>query len=273
MRRAVHLLAVVCIPFLLPQGLAGQDVSGAQLIRRGTPIKLRLTKTISSAHARKGDLLDFVVANDVRVDKSAVIQAGAAAKGSVISVKGKRPLGMGGNIVINLDSVQFGTGNNVGLSARQEFKGRSHTIRMAMVMAITAAIYAPVAPLFLLTRGRDSVILKGTEITAYTKADALVASEDLPLARQNGSGLTDMITFLPPRALNAVGREGDMLNLIFMATEDNLQRAFAHAGWLIVAKSTPQIIWHLLRQRKHYTKLPMDRLYVFGRVQDYSYSA
>lgn len=63
-----------------------------------------------------------------------------------------------------------------------------------------------------------------------------------------------------------------MLNLIFMATEDNLERVFAHAGWLIVEKSTPQIIWHLFRQRKHYTKLPKDRLYVFGRVQDYSYS-
>ena len=63
-----------------------------------------------------------------------------------------------------------------------------------------------------------------------------------------------------------------MLNLIFMAKEDDLQGAFARAGWVKVEKSTPQIIWHLLWQRKRYTKLPMDKLYVFGRPQDYSYS-
>ncbi len=81
-----------------------------------------------------------------------------------------------------------------------------------------------------------------------------------------------MIKLLPPRVLNGEGREGDMLNLIFAAKEDDLQNAFAAAGWLKVENSTPQIIWHLLWQRKHYAKLPMAKLYVFGRPQDYSYA-
>jgi len=179
---------------------------------------------------------------------------------------------MGGDIIINLDSVQLSTGGNIELVAQKEFKGRSHTIRMAVGMAITAAIYLPAAPVFLLTRGRESTILKGAELTAYTKSDVLVEQGDLPRVRQSGSELADMITALPSRVLNDEGREGDMLNLIFMAKEDDLQRTFARAGWLIVEKSTPQIIWHLLRQRKHYTKLPMGKLYVFGRVQDYSYA-
>jgi hypothetical protein len=63
-----------------------------------------------------------------------------------------------------------------------------------------------------------------------------------------------------------------MLNLLFVAHEDQLQATFARAGWLRVEKSKPQIIWHLLCQRKHYTKLPMNKLYVFGRAQDYSYA-
>jgi len=77
---------------------------------------------------------------------------------------------------------------------------------------------------------------------------------------------------LPSRVTNAEGREGDMLNLIFQAREEDLQEAFAHAGWVKVEKSKRLIFWHLLWQRKHYTKLPMDRLYVFGRAQDYSYA-
>jgi len=275
MRHAAHLITAAQLLLLLPHGLAGQDLSTKtpqQLIRSGTPVKLQVAQTISSAHTHKKDRLDFVVADDVTIEGFTVIQAGTVALGSVIGVKGKRPLGMGGDIIIKLDSVQLVTGESVGLVGRKEFKGKSHTIRMAVGMAITAAIYLPAAPVFLLTRGRDSTVLKGTELTAYTKSDALVEAADLPLAQQTGSELADMITFLPPRVLNGEGREGDMLNLIFMAKEDDLQRAFAGAGWLKVEKSTPEIIWHLMLQRRHYAKLPMDKLYVFGRPQDYSYS-
>ena len=38
-----------------------------------------------------------------------------------------------------------------------------------------------------------------------------------------------MIRLLPPRSLNGEGREGDMLNLIFAAKEEDLQEAFARA--------------------------------------------
>ena len=86
---------------------------------------------------------------------------------------------------------------------------------------------------FLLTRGRDSTVLKGTEVTAYTKRDASVEAEDLPFAKQSGSELPEMIRSLP-RVLNGESREGDMPNLIFMAKEDDLQGAFARTGRLKV---------------------------------------
>jgi hypothetical protein len=139
-------------------------------------------------------------------------------------------------------------------------------------MAITASIFLPAAPVFLLTRGRDSTVLKGAEVTAYTKSEVSVETESLPIARESHSEVAEMVRLLPPRALNREGREGDMLNLAFMAKEDDLRNAFARGGWLKVEKSPVQIIWHLMWQRKHYTKLPMDKLYVFGRPQDYSYS-
>jgi hypothetical protein len=85
-------------------------------------------------------------------------------------------------------------------------------------MAVAAAFYPPVAPVFLLTRSR--------EVTAYTKRDASVQAEDLTVARQGGSGLPEKIRFLL-RVLNGEGSEGDMPNLIFMA---DLQDAFAPVG-------------------------------------------
>jgi hypothetical protein len=272
-----RLLSVIYAPLLLlPHALSAQEShSGpAELVlKSGTPVKLHFAKTISSKRANQSDPLDFVVTKDVEVGGFTVIRAGTLAKGSVVRVKRKRPAGIGGDVIVQVDSVALTTGENIGLVARKEFKGNSHTIRMGVVMAISAAIYLPSAPVFLLLRGRDSTVLKGTELTAYTKSDSLVDAGDLPVALESSSSeLSEMLELLPPRSLNGEGREGDMLNLAFLATEDDLQNTFARAGWLKVEKSIPQIVWHLLWQRTHYAKLPMARLYVFGRTSDFSYA-
>lgn len=276
MFRSKHLgLPLYAALLLLPQKILSEELPASPpklLMGSGTPVQLQLAETISSGHAHKGDHLPFVVVKDVEVGGFKVIRAGAAAEGSVVAVKGKRPFGMGGDVILKLDSVELASGERIELQANREFKGRSHTIRMVMGIAVTAAFYLPAAPAFLLTRGRDSTVLKGTEVTAYTKSPSSLLTADLPLAVENSSALSEMMALLPPRAMNGEGREGDMLNLLFVAHEDELQATFAGAGWLRVEKSKPQIIWHLLCQRKHYTKLPMNKLYVFGRAQDYSFS-
>jgi len=143
---------------------------------------------------------------------------------------------------------------------------------MAAEMALTSLFYMPAAPVFLLSRGDDSTALKNTEVTAYVDGDSSVPSANLPSA-ESPSELKEMIDFLPARVLDGEGREGDMLNLILVAQEEDLERAFEQAGWVNVDKSKPAVIfWHMLCQRTHYTKLPMARYYVFGRVQDYSYA-
>ncbi|MDP9340050.1 MAG: LssY C-terminal domain-containing protein [Acidobacteriota bacterium] len=235
-------------------------------------MKLKFAKTISSASAHRGDQLELVVEKGVVVDGYTVVRAGELARGTVVQVKQKRLLGMGGGVIVRLDSVDLATGERVALEARKKFKGRSHTLRMGMAMALTGAIYFPAAPVFLLSRGRDSTVLKGTEVIAYTRGDVAAEKAELLAAPVNVSELPEMVRMLPPRVLNGEGREGDMLNVIFVAKEDDLQEVFARAGWLKVEKSKPQIIWHLLWQRTRYTKLPMDRLYLFGREQDYSYA-
>jgi LssY C-terminus len=273
MFRVKHVFLLVFAPLLLfPLRLLGQGLplnSTKLIIENGIPVKLQLAQTISSGHARKSDRLEFIVDKDVEIDGFTVISAGAKAEGSVISVKGRRPLGIGGDLIIRVDSVELTTGERAELTARKEFKGRSHRSRVEM--AITAAIYLPVAPAFLLMPGRDRTALKGTEVTAYTKSGFSVDAERLPIVRGTDPELSETIRLLPPRVLNGEGREGDMLNLIFAAKEEDLQEAFARAGWVKAETSTPQIIWHLLCKRKRYAKLPMDKLYVFGRSQDYSY--
>jgi hypothetical protein len=159
----------------------------------------------------------------------------------------------------------------MGLVASKEYKGKSRTLRMGVVMAIAGAIYWPSAPVFLMSRGRDSTVLKGAELTAYTSKDSSLQQADLPPARVDVSELSETIKLLPPQALDGEGRQGDMINMMFLAKEDDLKLAFARAGWIKPDKSIPHIVWRLMSQRTHYTKLPMYSLYVFGRVQDYSF--
>jgi hypothetical protein len=261
--------------FLLPSLSWGQEARDSPtrlVIPDGTPVKLQMVRTISSAHAQKGDHLDFVVTKDVTVGGFTIIQEGTLASGSVAGVKGKRLLGMGGELVIKLDSVELITGDEVALRARKEVKGSSRSKLIAVEMIIAGLVYLPAAPVFLLSRGRDSTALQGTEMTAYINGDSLVQSAKLRGVREGVSGLREMTDLLPPRIVDGQGREGDMLNLIFIAKKNDLEGAFERAGWVKTDKSKPTIFWHLLLQRKHYTKLPMARLYVFGRAQDYSYA-
>lgn len=265
----LYMLLALAVPGLF--GQAAPNRPSTLLVRTGTPVELRLAQTISSADAHKNERLEFIVVKDVVLGGFTVIQTGTQATGSVIHVRGKRPLGIGGAVVVRLDSVDLASSQQIGLIARKEFKGRSRTFRMGMKLALAGALYWPVAPVLLLSRGRDGTALKGSEVTAYTRNDVLLETANLPPSQAELSELSEMINLLPPRALNAEGREGDMLNLIFLAREDDLQKAFAQAGWLKTDTSIPRIVWRLMWRRTHYKELPMDQLYVYGRPQDYSY--
>lgn len=262
-------------PFLLLNGLFGQNlppVPSSLVIADGTPVKLRLNETVSSAHVRVGDRLDFLVTTDVTAEGFTIIPAGNTAEGTVIAVKGKRFLGIGGKVVFRLDSVELVTGDRVGLRARKEVKGRSHTKFMAAGIVGVGIWFWPAAPVFLLTRGGDSTVLKGTELTGHITGDVRVMTANLPKATDDASQLKDVMSFVPPRVVNGEGREGDLVNLLFVAQADDLQQAFLRGGWIKTDRWRPVMVWHLLRHMTHDAKLPMARFYLFGRVQDYSYA-
>jgi len=265
---------VLLVMFLIPCASAQEmtAVPARLTIPDGTPIHLRLAESVSSAHASVGDRVDFVVVRDVSVGGFTVIPAGTIARGSVTGVKGKRFLGIGGKVALELDSVDLVNGDRAELRARMAVKGRSRTKLMAAAMIATSLIFLPAAPVFLLTRGHDSTALESTEVTAHIDGGASVLLAGLQRSRESASELDEMMEYLPPRVFSGEGREGDMLNLIFVAQQEDLQEAFARAGWVKTDKWKPIFVWHLMRHRTNDAQLPMARFYLFGRVQDYSYA-
>lgn len=83
------------------QTLSSSTVAGkpplAFRLEDGTPIKLRLTRTISSADARVDDQVDFEVLEEVKVG-DVVVPRGGIALGTVTEAQPKRRMGRGGKL-------------------------------------------------------------------------------------------------------------------------------------------------------------------------------
>jgi hypothetical protein len=267
---AYLLLATFAVPCVSAQQSGA--IPARLSIPDGTAVELRLAENVSSAHAHVGDRLPFVVVKDVSYGGFTVIPAGTLALGSVSGVKHKRFLGIGGNVALKLDSLELTNGDTVQLRAALAAKGHSRTKLMVAAMVATGIFFLPATPIFLLTRGHDITVLKSTEIIAQTEGATSILSAGLVHSREDSSQLGEMMEYLPPRVFDGEGREGDMLNLVFVARQEDLQEAFRRAGWVKTDKWNPLFAWHLLRHGTNDTRVPMARFYLFGRVQDYSYA-
>ena len=137
----------------------------------GTPVKLRTSRTISSADAHTGDTLDFEVLEDVFAKDTLVVPKGGIAWGTVTEAQPKRRMARGGKLDVNIDAVRLADGEKAPLRAVKDVKGGGHTGAMTGAMVGTAIVFFPAAPLFLFMHGKDITIPKGTEITAYISGD------------------------------------------------------------------------------------------------------
>ncbi len=137
----------------------------------GTPIKLRLTRNLSSADATTGDRVDFDVLEDVKVKDVIVVPRGGLALATITEAQHKRRMARGGKLNVNIDDVRLADGEKAPLRAVKETQGGGHTGAMTGAIIGTAIVFFPAAPLFLFMHGKDITIPKGTEITAYINGD------------------------------------------------------------------------------------------------------
>lgn len=138
----------------------------------GTPVKLRLMRNLSSADARIGEMVDFEVLEDVKVNGIVVIARGGLAIATVTAAQAKRRMGRGGKLDVNIDYVKLVSGEKVALRAVKGGQGGGHVGVMTTAIVATSLVFFPAAPLFLFMKGKDITIPKGTEVTAYINGTA-----------------------------------------------------------------------------------------------------
>ena len=172
--------------------------SAPGILPEGTPVRMRINRTVSSAEAHQGDNVDFETLDDVKLGNLVVVPKGATAIATVTEAIPKRRMGRGGKLNMNIDYVRLQSGERLPLRGVQNAKGGGHTGAMTGAMVATGIVFFPAAPLFLFMHGKDITIPKGHEITVYTTTDYDVtkASASAPSPAQRpapalGSALTN----------------------------------------------------------------------------------
>ncbi len=145
------------------------------VVRDGTPVRLRLPRTLSSAQAKTGDQIDFDVLDDVIVGGQIIIPRTAKAIGIIAEAEHKKWAGRGGKLNLALQYVRLDDGTKVNLRAESDNRGGGHVGAMTAGMVATVALTSGIgAPLFLFIHGKEAVVPAGTEITAFVNGDARV---------------------------------------------------------------------------------------------------
>lgn len=137
----------------------------------GTPVKLRLGQTISSADAKVGQEVPFEVVEEIKVDGVVVLPKGATAIATVTEAEPKRRMGRAGKLNINISYARLTDNEKAALRAVKDMKGGSHVGAMTGAMVATGIVFFPAAPLFLFMHGKDITIPQGTEVTAFVDGD------------------------------------------------------------------------------------------------------
>jgi hypothetical protein len=158
-----------CAP-LLSFAVVSSLAQGPRTIKvsDATAVRLSLMEPLSSATNHENDPVRFEVNEDVKVGGTVAIARGSAAVGHVVDVEPRKRMGRAGKLNFALDYVKAPDGSNLRLRSSTTKKGDDKT---GTVIVGTVLI----SPLFLIMRGKDVDIPRGTEIMAYIDGDREVA--------------------------------------------------------------------------------------------------
>src|SRR6266849_2088704 len=145
---------------------AGFDLT----LANGTPVHLKLGKTISTASAHVGDVVELHAAEEVVVDGIRVVPIGATAVGIVTEVEPKKRLGRGGKLALSINRLRLGNNENAAVRSFQETSESSSLAGAGVSQG----------------HGKDIVFAEGSDFTAYVDGDVHLKKEEF-LALKDGA--------------------------------------------------------------------------------------
>jgi hypothetical protein len=148
----------------------------------GTPVKLRMTKTLSPTDARVGEAIQLEVVQEVCVGNSIVIFLGTTAAAVITRVNAKRVKGAPRQPTISIDSLNLADGTKALLRGSLDLHGQKTQIEDARSKQLTFTLSWPPYPV---VSDVGTIILKNTEVTAYVDGDMALDEKRFPAREKN----------------------------------------------------------------------------------------
>ncbi len=118
---------------------ASSMFADALILKKGTPVKLKILNTISSETAKIGDLVNLEVAENVKVGDTIVIPAGNQARGFVARAESRKLFGAG-TLNVYVHSVLGPGGLQVPLYGLSEATASGADTQIAQGSGVTAHV-------------------------------------------------------------------------------------------------------------------------------------
>ncbi len=162
--KLITLLATITISlFFTLTSAFGQSIK----LEEGTQIRLKLLQDLSSATSQAGQTISFEVLDAVKVDNTVVIAEGAQALGTVTLAEPKKSLGRAGKLNIRLEYVKAVDGSKIHVRANSVNQGNGKGVATGVAVGVSALVFFPAAPVFLLIKGKDITVPSGQHLDAF----------------------------------------------------------------------------------------------------------
>jgi hypothetical protein len=159
-------------------------------LRNGTPIKLKLDETLSSANARHGQKVEFDVLEEVKVAGVTVVPKGGLVCATVTEAEHKKSWGRCGKLTLSIDSVQLADGEKAPVLG----KVGTHEVAEDGAVVVTILEFFVKAPLLPFIDGKEITLPRGFEVAAWV----------------NGDMALDMTKFQPPTVPHVAGASSNV---------------------------------------------------------------
>lgn len=141
----------------------------AVVLPAGTQILLENVNNIQSSTITAGQIVDFRVVYDVKVNQKVLVKAGTIAKGQVIRVQKSGSIGKPGKIDIAIKSVTAVDGQEIYLTGGNINEEGDDKQTLSIVLGVFICIFC------LFIKGKDAVIAPGTQLNASVASETSVA--------------------------------------------------------------------------------------------------
>jgi hypothetical protein len=137
-------------------------------LTKNTPVRLKLTKTISSATAHVGDPVELEVLDDVLVEGVTVLAKGAKESGVIAEAESKKRFGHGGKLAVSITSLRLADGEQAPLRSYEEASGAAGSSSVVL-------------------SSKDVTMPQNTEFTALIDGDVRLKRQAFDAAKDDSS--------------------------------------------------------------------------------------